>query len=60
VASLAAGLVTVTEPLGLYGSLAGLYLLATLLTEVISSNASAVVLTPVAAATGLRPRHSLS
>jgi di/tricarboxylate transporter len=47
---LAAGLLGVTEPLGLYGSLAALYLLTSLLTEVISNNAAAVVLTPVAVA----------
>jgi di/tricarboxylate transporter len=47
---LAAGLLGVTEPLGLYGSLAALYLLTSLLTEVISNNATAVVLTPVAVA----------
>ncbi|CAN5765449.1 SLC13 family permease [soil metagenome] len=47
---LAAGLLEVTEPLGLYGSLAALYLLTSLLTEVISNNAAAVVLTPVAVA----------
>jgi di/tricarboxylate transporter len=47
---LAAALLGVTEPLGLYGSLAALYLLTSLLTEVISNNAAAVVLTPVAVA----------
>jgi di/tricarboxylate transporter len=47
---LAAGLLGVTEPLGLYGSLAAVYLLTSLLTEVISNNAAAVVLTPVAVA----------
>jgi di/tricarboxylate transporter len=50
---LAAGLLGVTEPLGLYGSLAALYLLTSLLTEVISNNAAAVVLTPVAVAAAL-------
>jgi di/tricarboxylate transporter len=41
------------EPLGLLGALAGLYLVTGLLTEVISNNASAVVLTPIAVALGL-------
>ncbi len=50
---LAAALLGVTEPLGLYGSLAALYLLTSLLTEVISNNAAAVVLTPVAVAAAL-------
>jgi di/tricarboxylate transporter len=43
-------LLAVTEPLGLYGTLAGFYLLTSLLTEVISNNAAAVVLTPIAVA----------
>ncbi len=47
---LAAGLLGATQPIGLYGSLAALYLLCSLLTEVISNNAAAVVLTPVAVA----------
>jgi di/tricarboxylate transporter len=38
-------------PLGLYGTLAAFYLLTSLLTEVISNNAAAVVLTPIVVAT---------
>lgn len=48
---IAAGLLRLTEPLGLYGTLAAFYLLTSLLTELISNNAAAVVLTPVAVAT---------
>ena len=47
---LAASLLGLTQPLGLYGSLAGIYLLTSTLTEIISNNAAAVVLTPVAVA----------
>jgi di/tricarboxylate transporter len=47
---IAGSLLALTEPLGLYGSLAALYLLTSLLTEIISNNAAAVVLTPVAVA----------
>lgn len=47
-AALIAGvLVDATGPLGLYGTLAGVFLLTSLLTEAISNNAAAVVLTPV-------------
>jgi di/tricarboxylate transporter len=48
---IAANMLLVTEPLGLYGTLAAFYLLTSLLTELISNNAAAVVLTPVAIAT---------
>ncbi len=41
------------RPLGLLGTLAAFYLVTSLLTEVISNNASAVVLTPIAVATGI-------
>lgn len=47
---LASLLMTVTGPLGLYGTLAAYYLFTSLLTEIISNNATAVVLTPVAVA----------
>jgi di/tricarboxylate transporter len=50
---IAAGLLRVTSPLGLLGVLAAFYLLTSLLTELISNNAAAVVLTPIAVATGL-------
>jgi len=52
-AFLATGLVGLTLPLGLLGALATFYLLTSLLTEIISNNASAVVLTPIAIATGI-------
>lgn len=45
---IAAHLMTLTGPLGVYGTLAAFYALTSLLTEVISNNAAAVVLTPVA------------
>lgn len=48
---LASGVLTLTQPLGLYGTLAAFYLLTSLITEVISNNAAAVVLTPIAVAT---------
>jgi di/tricarboxylate transporter len=48
---LATGAVRLHEPLGLVGVLAAFYLLTSLLTEVISNNATAVVLTPIAVAT---------
>ncbi len=41
------------SPLGLLGTLGALYLLTSLLTEVISNNASAVVLTPIAVGIGM-------
>jgi di/tricarboxylate transporter len=53
-AELAAGLlVNLTRPLGTYGVLAAVYLMTSLLTEVISNNAAAVVLVPIAIATGV-------
>jgi di/tricarboxylate transporter len=54
-ALIASGLLRLASPLGLVGTLAAFYLLASLMTEVISNNATAVVLTPiaVAAAVGL-------
>jgi di/tricarboxylate transporter len=45
-------LLGVTAPLGLFGVLASFYLMTSLLTELISNNAAAVVLTPIAIATG--------
>jgi di/tricarboxylate transporter len=45
-------MLNVTAPLGLFGVLATFYLLTSLLTELISNNAAAVVLTPIAIATG--------
>jgi di/tricarboxylate transporter len=50
---LAAGLLRFTHPLGLFGVLAAFYLLTSLLTELISNNAAAVVMTPVAIATAV-------
>lgn len=50
---LAGGLVSATRPLGMYGVLAAFYLLTTALTAVISNAASAVVLTPMAVASGI-------
>jgi di/tricarboxylate transporter len=47
---LAHGLLTITMPLGAYGLLAGLILMTTVLTAVISNAATAVVLTPIAVA----------
>jgi di/tricarboxylate transporter len=47
----AGGLVALTAPLGLVATLAAFYLLTSLLTEVISNNAAAVVMTPIAVAT---------
>ena len=49
-ALLARLLVDATAPLGVFGLLFSLYLLTSLLTEVISNNAAALVLTPIAAA----------
>jgi di/tricarboxylate transporter len=50
---IAARLLRFTAPLGLFGVLAAFYLLTSLLTELISNNAAAVVLTPIGVATGL-------
>jgi di/tricarboxylate transporter len=50
---IATQLLVVTQPLGLFGVLATFYLLTSLLTELISNNAAAVVLTPIAIATGI-------
>jgi di/tricarboxylate transporter len=50
---IAGGILRLTAPLGLLGVLAAFYLLTSLLTELISNNAAAVVLTPIAVATGL-------
>jgi len=49
---IATQLLELTTPLGPVGTLAAFYLLTSLLTEVISNNAAAVVLTPIALATG--------
>jgi di/tricarboxylate transporter len=49
----AAAVVRVAEPLGPYGALGAFYLMTSLLTEVISNNAAAVVLTPIAVAAAL-------
>ena len=51
-AFLAFYLIEWTEPLGPYGTLAAFYLLTSVLTELISNNAAAVVVTPLAVATG--------
>lgn len=48
---LAMQLLQLTTPLGLLGTLAAFYLLTSLLTELISNNAAAVVLAPIAVAT---------
>jgi di/tricarboxylate transporter len=48
---IASQLINITQPLGLFGVLAMFYLLTSLLTELISNNAAAVVLTPIAIAT---------
>jgi di/tricarboxylate transporter len=50
---IAGGILRATSPLGMLGILAAFYLLTSLLTELISNNAAAVVLTPIAVATGL-------
>jgi len=52
-AFLASGLLSFASPLGLFGMLAAFYLGTSLLTELISNNATAVVLTPIAVATGI-------
>ncbi|HSJ26039.1 MAG TPA: SLC13 family permease [Longimicrobiales bacterium] len=49
---LATQLLNVISPLGLFGILAAFYLLTSLLTELISNNAAAVVMTPIAVAVG--------
>jgi di/tricarboxylate transporter len=51
---LAENLLRLTGPLGLVGTLAALFLLTSLLTELISNNAAALVLTPIAIATATR------
>jgi di/tricarboxylate transporter len=50
---IAAALLPLTQPLGPYGTLAGIYLLTSGLTEALSNNAAAAVLTPIAVATAL-------
>jgi di/tricarboxylate transporter len=50
---LATRIVHLTTPLGPVGTLAAFFLLTSLLTELISNNAAAVVLTPIAIATGI-------
>jgi di/tricarboxylate transporter len=50
---IAGGILRATAPLGLLGVLAAFYLMTSLLTELISNNAAAVVLTPIAVATGM-------
>jgi di/tricarboxylate transporter len=52
-ALLAQGLLRSTTPLGLTGALAAFYLMTSLITELISNNATAVVLTPIAVATAV-------
>jgi di/tricarboxylate transporter len=47
---LAGHIMILTEPLGPYGTLAAFYLFTSLLTEIMSNNAAAVMLTPVAVA----------
>jgi di/tricarboxylate transporter len=48
---LAGGVLQLSEPLGLFGVLGAFFLLTSLMTEVISNNATAVVVTPIAVAT---------
>ncbi len=50
---IATGMLRASEPFGPQGALAGFYVVTTLLTAVISNNAAAVVLTPIAVATGV-------
>jgi di/tricarboxylate transporter len=50
---IALGLLRITSPLGLLGVLAAFYLMTSILTELISNNAAAIVLTPIAVATGV-------
>jgi di/tricarboxylate transporter len=49
----AAGLLRLTTPLGLLGILATFYLLTSVITGLISNNAAAIVLTPIAVGTAL-------
>jgi di/tricarboxylate transporter len=49
-AFLASQIMILTEPLGPYGTLAAFYLFTSLLTEIMSNNAAAVMLTPTAIA----------
>ena len=46
-------LISLTGPLGLYGTLAAFYLMTSIITELISNNAAAVVLTPIAISTAM-------
>ncbi len=48
---IARGVLGVTSPWGLYGVLAAIFVLTSLSTEILSNNAAAVVLTPIAVAT---------
>jgi di/tricarboxylate transporter len=48
---IATALLQVTAPLGLIGMLAAFYIMTSILTEIISNNATAVVLIPIAVAT---------
>jgi di/tricarboxylate transporter len=47
---IASSLLSLTGPLGLYGTLAAVYVFTSTLTEVISNNAAVVVVTPIAVA----------
>jgi di/tricarboxylate transporter len=47
---IASQLLQLTSPMGLFGTLAAFYLLTSLLTEMISNNAAAILLTPIAIA----------